>query len=103
MKKLAKNEDNIWKYYEKVGSNEAYLTWGKKIGEGKWEDISSQVCSSKMYKSKKVEKDQKILNHVPGCLSLHSKKLLFHNLKHYYNRYTICYSALTRIFFQSFP
>ena len=28
-----------------------------------------------------------MLNHVPGCLSLHSKKHLFHNINHYYKKY----------------
>lgn len=29
---------------------------------------------------------QKILNHLPGCLQLHSKKLLFLNMKRYYEK-----------------
>ena len=27
-----------------------------------------------------------VLNHVPGCYQLHSKKLLFLNMKKYYER-----------------
>ena len=37
MKKLIKNEDLTWKYYEKAGNNDTYLTLSKKIGEAKWE------------------------------------------------------------------
>lgn len=41
-------------------------------------------------------------NHVPGCLFLHSKKLLFLSMSNYYKKYIILYADYNAMFSKSF-
>ena len=71
---------------------EGYYTFTKKINEKKFEETSRRQlpteASYSIYNSFPRSRDSKpimrVLNHLPGCLQLHSKKLLYLNMKKYY-------------------
>jgi hypothetical protein len=82
LKKIARAEDELWRYVDR-SRGESYLIFGKKLVESKIEEVGTML-TGKGYKLRKVEKDHRMLNHLPGCLALHSKKFLFRNLRSYY-------------------
>lgn len=83
-RKIVGQGDELWEKYEKIPQFENYLKFTTKINEPKFEDIAKLVLNPKSYTHLEVQKEHRAHNHLPGCLQLHSKKLLFLNLKKYY-------------------
>jgi hypothetical protein len=52
-------------------------------------DPNFNILASKRFqdvKQKTSSKINKAVNHIPGCFQLHSKKLLYANMKRYYEK-----------------
>ena len=46
------------------------------------------------------DRDRKMVNHIPGCFYLHSKKLLFLSMMKYYQKYILCYKDCKKMCFR---
>ena len=70
-----------------AGYAKSDFSFTKKTGQKSLEE-SAQKCFKNMKTVVNVNRKDivRILNHVPGCLHLHSKKLLYINMKRYYNK-----------------
>ena len=82
MKKLCLPNDDLWRHYNPSGGSEHHFS--KRLLDSKPEELSQFTNLNQAYSLKAMEKEQRSLNHLPGCLHLHSKKLLFRNLKLHY-------------------
>lgn len=79
-----KQEKQFFLHFGQFKSQNNYLMPEKNIDQLRFQEMTFKWF--KNCPQKYVEKEQKIANHVPGCLSMHSKKQLFYNLKRYYTQ-----------------
>ena len=71
------------------GDNESnYFSFSKKIHEKLFNEIQKKLFLNHQMPLREIKhtSNNMILNHLPGCLQLHSKKLLFLNLKRFYEK-----------------
>lgn len=61
---------------------EEITKFNRKISDSSFTLLAQKSLPS--FEQKSVSKTNKMVNHIPGCFQLHSKKLLFANLKKYY-------------------
>ena len=78
---------HVWNHFDQT--DRGYLRFNKKIDGSKFEEF----CKKHLGDSKVIlshhYKDKRIVNHLPGCLQLHSKKLLLANLRKYASKYLL--------------
>lgn len=84
--KVIGNHTNICKKYDNSMLSENYLTFAGKINSKAFEDSLQKVMKNEEYSLFEPGKEKKMMSHVPGCLYLHSKKLLFQSISKYYQK-----------------
>lgn len=82
--KVVGNNTNIYKKYDSSMLSENYLTFTSKISQKSFETIAAKALKNEDSPILSVDSNRKVANHVPGCLFLHSKKLLFQSMLKYY-------------------
>lgn len=89
MKYINLEEDSIFTFTRRINEKKFEEISKKYIAHSYHnfrEDSSGRAKSSSTSQLKNKSLPLKIVNHLPGCLQLHSKKLLFTNLKNYYEK-----------------
>lgn len=65
--------------------SDSNYTFTAKINKKTFDEVCLKVVGKDVHKIEK-DKDRKIVNHIPGCFYLHSKKLLFLFMTKYYQK-----------------
>ena len=83
--KLIGSNKAICRKYDSSILADSYLTFTGKINGRAFEEVCTKVVGEECRVEK--DRDRKMVNHVPGCFYLHSKKLLFQYMSKYYKKY----------------